>query len=1410
MSGGYRLLREGVALKIARRVSLAAMVWGCVVVGFFGLACVPAGAAVTHEFLPVVSAKLGEGVPATGPHGEAVPLPGALREVHGLAVGAGEVYVADGEGTGSYRQDRFAGSSGAFVSQFPQVAGLSYLYAGIAVDHSTGEVYVAGDESTAEGAKGVVAAFSAADVLQGVWKEAPRELGGPSERFDCFDCQRAAGGVAVDNSAGLSWAAGDVYVADPDHGVVDVFKPLAGGGEEYVTRLTGTEAGVPFESPVGVAVSQVSGEVLVVEGGGTRVDLFRPAAIAGQYEFVGVLAAPGGSFTQVTGVAVDGGNGDIYVAEDEGVVDEFDAGGAYVGQLTGTPAGPFGRVLGVAVDPESHHVYVGTEGGDVDVFGEDLTVPDVVTGGASGFAPGSATLNGTVDPDGIQLSDCRFEYGPGSAYGQSVPCVPGFASIPADSSVHAVSAVVSGLVSGVVYHYRLVAGNEHGRSVGGDRELGAPAVDGESAASATQSGVTLRAQVDPDGVDGSCQFQYVEAARYERSAADPYGAGGSVPCVPGDLGAGTSDVAASAELSGLRAGVAYHWRVVAVNAVGTTYGEDEEFMTVPAARIDGVTISNVTGSGATLSARIDPLGTDTSYHFEYGTSTAYGASVPVPDADIGAGTEDVVVQQQVTGLQANTTYHVRVVASSALGVERSGDQTFIYDTSGEGLPDGREYEMVTPVQKNGAVLGNMVFGVRPSIAEDGSRLILTSLQCFAEAASCTGERQTEGEPFAFTRTGGGWVTSAMAPSAAQFEENSEITVDANSGLALFSMATPPFGEDDWYAREPDGSFVDIGPENQPATGAKGTEGANTAVLGTADLSHLVYEVDNSFFWPFDATTGGSNVYEYSGVGNAQPVLVGVSGGPGSTDLISRCATELGGDKTHAYNALSADGDTAFFTALNCAGGSGVNAGVAVPSNELFARIDGSRSVLVSGRSPLGCTSPACLGSAPGDARFEGASVDGSRVFFTDTQQLTDGASEDSHSLYEYDFSSPAGHNLVDVSGGDTSGGGPRVQGVTAISEDGSHVYFVAKGVLTGVANERGQFARNGAENLYAFERDAAYPEGHLAFITSMPTFADEEEEYEWTNTGSVFGGANVTPDGRFLVFTSHGDLTADDTSTTGAAQVFRYDAQTGALVRISVGQRGFNDNGNAGTRDATIVWVREDYANAFGPVRSDPTMSDDGSFVFFESPVGLTPGALNDVRIGTNNEEAPAQPIYAENVYEWHEGQVYLISDGRDTSIAFIPSFGKGEGGGFSAVGLLGSDASGANVFFTTADPLVAQDTDRGLDYYDARICTASEPCAAAPPQPVSPCQGEGCHGTPSGAPVFGAPASAVFSGTGNVVEAKPAVKAKTKAKPKKAKLKRKARRRAHGRKRAGRGRQAGRNRGAAARNARRVEREGE
>jgi hypothetical protein len=890
---------------------------------------------------------------------------------------------------------------------------------------------------------------------------------------------------------------------------------------------------------------------------------------------------------------------------------------------------------------------------------------------------------------------------------------------------------------------------------------------GEATEIKPKGAATLNGKVKPDGVAlTECQFEYVDAEHYEPSASDPYAAGTTAPCVPAVGAIPTSgETEVHAAVSGLEAGVTYHFRLKAANTEGPNFGVDQSFSTPPRPAITAATIANLTANSVDLNAQVNPGGVEvTDCHFDYGESSEYEHTGLPCEQAVGAGTGDVLVARHLTGLQADKTYHWRLVATSEVGTTIGVDHTFIYDTTGEALPDNRAYEMVTPPHKNAAFIGQ---GVGPEVAEDGSHLILPSIQCFAGSESCTAYRLYD-EPYLFSRTSAGWTTTPLAPPARQFSASTMALTWAETGATLFSIPNSTTLEDDLYLRRPtDGSFVDLGPETPPSAGSHPVPWLYGQLKATSDFSRVLLVEPSA--WPsFDETGGGGySTYEFAD-GNPEPRLVGVSGGPGSTDLISKCQTTPGGSPSvENPGALSADGETVYFTATKCPEGSTGS----VPASEVFARIGERETIPISEPSAFsdaapypGCTQEPCIKTVNtkeqwSDAGFAGASNDGKQAFFTSNQRLTDDAGPVGN-LYEYDFKDSAAEGrLVDVSAGDTSGQGPRVQGVVAISSDGSHIYFVAHGVLTPSANTQGVSAKDGANNLYVFTHEAGHSADRVAFIAQLP----QTNGSLWSESNG--GSANVTPDGRFLVFESRGRLTSDDTRTDGARQIFRYDAQTGQLLRISIGEHGFNDNGNGGIPDpnsedsegpgdAEIVLPLHGQPSA-GPRRSDPTMSHDGSYIFFTSALGLTPHALNDVQIGTRQFGSGA--TYAENVYEWHEGAVHLISDGRDTA--------RLSDSEESAVNLIGADATGANVFFTTTDPLVPADTDTQVDYYDARICTAAEPCITAAPTPLPPCLGEACHGIPPSRSPSAAGPTATFSGAGNVSPVSmPAVKAKSKS----------------------------------------------
>ena len=119
--------------------------------------------------------------------------------------------------------------------------------------------------------------------------------------------------------------------------------------------------------------------------------------------------------------------------------------------------------------------------------------PTVVTGAASAISQTSATLGATVNPNGGEVSECKFEYGATEAYGSSVACSspPGSGESPV-----AVSASPTSLAANTTYHFRILAVNPGGTGYGSDATLetlaatAAPTVSSVSPSSGTVNGGT--------------------------------------------------------------------------------------------------------------------------------------------------------------------------------------------------------------------------------------------------------------------------------------------------------------------------------------------------------------------------------------------------------------------------------------------------------------------------------------------------------------------------------------------------------------------------------------------------------------------------------------------------------------------------------------------------------------------------------------------------------------------------------------------------------------------------------------------------------------------------------------------------------------------------------------------------------
>ncbi|HWJ20250.1 MAG TPA: hypothetical protein VNR65_16155, partial [Geobacterales bacterium] len=362
---------------------------------------------------------------------------------------------------------------------------------------------------------------------------------------------------------------------------------------------------------------------------------------------------------------------------------------------------------------------------------------------------------------------------------------------------------------------------------------------------------------------------------------------------------------------------------------------------------------------------------------------------------------------------------------------------------------------MTPEFKAGARVSPEAF------SSDGSRVIGSSIAVFA---GTEGYGEVAEAIYESVRSGTDWVTSAISPPASLFPAQKllDFNPDLDRGLWVAHRASQSINAEDLYIREPDGAFVEVGPivpsyaTEGPAAGSSPllNEYAVTVYAGaSSDLSHVFFQIRGEGpLWTGDTTAhnGQLSLYEYVGTGNAEPMLVGVNN---EGHLISDCGTSLGLElpgihNADTYNAISADGETAFFTALN-AGECGAEHAPAV--NEVYARVGvgaGARTVAISEPSLADCE--ACQTSERAAAEFAGASRDGSRVFFTTSQELLKGATGEN--LYEYDFHNRPGHKIIRISTGSAT---PEVQGVMRVSEDGSHVYFVAGGVLTSGPNGEG-------------------------------------------------------------------------------------------------------------------------------------------------------------------------------------------------------------------------------------------------------------------------------------------------------------------------------------------------------------------
>jgi DNA-binding beta-propeller fold protein YncE len=1114
-----------------------------------------------------------------------------------------------------------------------------------------------------------------------------------------------------------------------------------------------------LKAPAGLAVDEASGDIYVVDKGVNRVARFNQAGeylselngsglLPGEETEAGAGGRPGesgggdsqpgergeatGRFSEPEGIAVDNSctlhkpqlsgseceafdpsNGDVYVVDagfGHRVIDKYDSSGKYLGQLTaaGATSFQFEPLDGVAVDPQ----------GGVWVYRETPVIDGFSNAAQNVFSEAIATPR---------------------------PARPGFA-VDAQGAFYVRYVIEGGATRIAKLDHTgkiLIAelDGENSTDVAVDQGSGNSLIENLSSV-----GV-----FDPDGRE----LERLGAGQLSEGAGIGVNAGQGFLYVA-DAGAG--DVAVFApQLPG-----------------------------VPS--VEAESLAEVTAESAELGGTINPRSeageASTEYRFQYGrcssastcSTSPYEASAPIPAGQLAPDFESHQVSVSIEGLTPSATYHFRLFAKNSHGESAPGsERTFTTQAAGGELvlPDNRGWELVSPPDKQGALIQQIEgVGVVQAAAGGGGLTYLANLPTEAAPAGYSNTVQMLSE-----RGQASWSTRDLATP--------------HAGATGFAVGTGPemkfFDRElDTAAVQPFGAYLALSDE---------------ASESTAYLRELGPSCGEDCFHPLvTGRAGFANVPEGTRFGEAQecptkkeslecgPRFRNASEDLGHVLLGAKAELTAGAGEDQRYEWFG--GALAHVSVLPDKAPASVGGGGQMPSREISA--DGSRVVFATSQSlylRANATAPqsasgacdeagractlqldageaGCGSCESGGGRFQSASGDASRIFFSDTKALTEdaGTKNVEADLYECRILTEGEtlrcelSDLTPKRGGEGAGvqGVPLNQGaVLGASDDGAYVYFAAKGVLSEAPNARGQRASAGEPNLYL---------RHGASTNFIATLA-RGDSHDWKEQ-PVTQPTRVSPNGRFLELMSEAALTGYDNRdvTTGepVAEVYIYDAATNRLSCASCEPTGARPAGVEYHRIETVVgglagddglWEPTALVAANVPgwtaislqqARHQPRYLTDSGRLFFNSADALVPQDANRT----------------EDVYEYEPAGVGGCSESADTfsaaaggCVALISSGSSAQESAF-----LDASESGDDVFFLTSAKLSPLDRDAARDVYDAHVCGEASPCITFPDVQSPPCTTEAsCKASPTPQPsIFGAPASATFSGPGNLAPPPP------------------------------------------------------